>query len=74
MKLSKWIDGKKFKPANVGFYEIKEYSKFYKCFSMRYWDGGKWSMGWFHECSIKYQMLGISSNQSPTFRGLADKP
>ena len=74
MKLSKWIDGKKFKPAHVGVYETKEYSSFFKCFAMRYWDGEKWSNGWFANFSMDYARTGLASNQNKTFRGLSEKP
>ena len=74
MKLSKWIDGKKFKPAHVGFYETKDYSTIHERFAMRYWNGEKWSMGWFNNFAMAFARTGISLNQSQTFRGLAEKP
>ena len=74
MKLSKWIDGKKFKPADVGVYETKDRSKYYKCFAKRYWDGREWSMGWFHNSAMASARIGTARDQSPTFRGLAENP
>jgi hypothetical protein len=74
MKLSKWIDGKKFKPAHVGFYETKDCSTIRERVAMRYWDGKKWIMGWFNNFAQEWRPIGIAWNQSPTFRGLAEKP
>ena len=71
MKLSKWIDGKKFKPAHVGVYQV---DKPVVPLIYQYWNGK--FMGFYCssiEDAYKYREFK-SCRQDLNFRGLAEKP
>lgn len=70
MKKSKWFNGAKFVPAHVGDYETREFSRIFKCFAKRNWNGKEWSAGWFHEFAMKYAKTQTALSQSPTWRGI----
>ena len=70
MKLSKWIDGKKFKPAHVGVYQVK----INKRVRFQHWNGSYWgaTMGNVINAYSYWYIEGVYQNRK--FRGLAEKP
>lgn len=72
-RYSEWFDGALITPGHAGVWEVND-----KVLGLmwRYWDGTQWYfLSWTRkEAVLQFQAGHVSTNQTPTFRGLNYDP